>query len=134
MLNKRSDKFELIRIAESVANEKSIDKELILNSMELAIQKAAKTRYSSDTEIRAIVDRETGSIDLYRVLKISEKPENLNVEISLEEAIKKEGNKDLKVGDEIQEILPPIEFGRIATQAAKQVITQRVREAEREKR
>ena len=133
MLNKRSDKFELIRIAESVANEKSIDKELILNSMELAIQKAAKTRYSSDTEIRAIVDRETGSIDLYRVLKISEKPENLNVEISLEEAIKKEGNKDLKVGDEIQEILPPIEFGRIATQAAKQVITQRVREAERER-
>ena len=134
MLNRRSDKFELIRIAEAVANEKSIDKELVLSSMELAIQKAAKTRYSSDTEIRAIIDRQTGSIDIYRILKIVENPENLNAEISLENAInKKKEEKDLKIGDEITEILPAIDFGRIATQAAKQVITQRVREAERER-
>ena len=83
MLNKRSDKVELLRIAEAVALEKSIDKEIIITSMESAIQKAAKTRFGSDNDIRAIIDRESGDISLHKVLKIVESPENLDTEISL---------------------------------------------------
>ena len=67
MLNQRSDKLELLRIVESVATEKSIDQEIILSSMELAIQKAAKTRFGSDNEIRAIIDRKSGDISLHKV-------------------------------------------------------------------
>ena len=87
MLNRRSDKLELLRIADSVATEKSIDKELILNSMEIGIQKAAKTRYGADTEIKVVIDRETGEITLFRVLRIVEKPENLDTEISLNQLL-----------------------------------------------
>ena len=133
MLNQRLDKVELLRIAEAVANEKSIDKEIILNSMELAIQKAAKTRFGSENDIRAKIDRESGDISLHKVLTIVEKPENLNIEISLKEAIKNEKKEDLKIGDEILEQLPPVDFGRIAAQTAKQVIIQSVREAERDR-
>ena len=86
MLNQRSDKLELLRIAESVANEKSIDKEIILTSMESAIQKAAKTRFGTENDIRAIINRESGDISLHKVLKIVESPENLDTEISLEDA------------------------------------------------
>ena len=133
MLNQRSDKVELLRIAEAVATEKSIDKEIILNSMELAIQKAAKTKFGSENDIRAKIDRESGDISLHKVLTIVEKPENLDTEISLKHAIKIENNKDAKVGDEIFEKLPPVDFGRIAAQTARQVITQSVRSAERER-
>jgi N utilization substance protein A len=133
MLNRRSDKLELLRIAESVANEKSIDKEIIVKAMETAIKKAAKTRFGSENEIRAIIDRDTGEINLHKVLVIVENPENLNIEISLKDAIEKEKKEDLKIGDEILEQLPPVDFGRIAAQAAKQVITQSVREAERDR-
>ena len=77
MLNQRSDKLELLRIAEAVAVEKSIDKEIIINSMELAIQKAARTRFGFDNDIRTIIDRETGDISLHKVLKIVEIPDNL---------------------------------------------------------
>ena len=133
MLNQRSDKLELLRIAEAVANEKSIDKEIIISSMESAIQKAAKTRFGSENDIRAIIDRKSGDINLHKVLKIVEKPENLDTEISLEEAIKVKKTDDLKVGEEIFELLPPVDFGRIAAQTARQVITQNVRAAEREK-
>ncbi|MBA1337663.1 MAG: N utilization substance protein A [Pelagibacterales bacterium] len=133
MLNQRSDKLELLRIAEAVANEKSIDKEVILTSMESAIQKAAKTRFGSENDIRVIIDRESGDISLHKVLKIVENPENLDTEISLDHAIEKEKKEDIKVGDEIFEKLPPVDFGRIAAQTARQVITQSVREAERER-
>ena len=133
MLNQRSDKLELLRIAEAVANEKSIDKEIILTSMESAIQKAAKTRFGSDSDIRAIIDRENGNITLHKVLKIVDVPENLDIEISLKHAVEKENNKEVKIGDEIFEELPPVDFGRIAAQTARQVITQSVREAERER-
>ena len=133
MLNQRSDKVELLRIAEAVAIEKSIDKEIILASMESAIQKAAKTRFGAENDIRVIIDRESGDINLYKVLKIVESPENLDTEISLKDAIKKEEKKDIKVGDEIFEQLPPVDFGRIAAQTARQVITQSVRAAERER-
>ena len=133
MLNQRSDKLELIRIAEAVAAEKSIDKEIILTTMESAIQKAAKTRFGSDNDIRAIIDRESGDISLHKVLKVVETEENLDTEISLEHAIEKEKKEDIKIGDEIFEKLPPVDFGRIAAQTARQVITQSVRAAERER-
>ena len=132
MLNQRSDKMELLRIAESVATEKSIDKEIILTSMESAIQKAAKTRFGSENDIRAKIDRESGDISLHKVLTVVEKPENLDTEISLKTAIKME-KENPKLGDEIYEKLPPVDFGRIAAQTARQVITQSVRAAERER-
>ena len=94
MLNQRSDKVELLRIAEAVAIEKSIDKEIILSAMESAIQKAAKTKFGSENDIRAKIDRESGDISLHKVLTIVETPINLNTEISLEHAIKKE-NKNI---------------------------------------
>ena len=133
MLNRGLDKLELLRIVEAVANEKSIDKEIIISSMESAIQKAAKTRFGTENDIRAIIDRKSGDINLHKVLKIVEKPENLDTEISLEEAIKVKKTDDLKVGEEIFELLPPVDFGRIAAQTAKQVINSNVREAERER-
>jgi transcription termination/antitermination protein NusA len=133
MLNQRSDKVELLRIAEAVATEKAIDKEIILTSMESAIQKAAKTRFGSENDIRATIDRESGDISLHKVLTIVEKPENLDTEISLKSAIKIENKEDMKIGDEIFEILPPVDFGRIAAQTARQVINQSVRAAERER-
>ena len=112
MLNQRSDKVELLRIAEAVATEKSIDKEIILNSMESAIQKAAKTKFGSENDIRAKIDRESGDISLHKVLTIVEKQENFNNEISLKNAQKMENKEDVKVGDEIYEKLPPVDFGR----------------------
>jgi len=133
MLNQRSDKVELLRIAEAVAAEKSIDTEIILSSMELAIQKAAKTRFGSENDIRAKIDRESGNISLHKVLTIAEVPENLDTEISLEHAKKIKNKENFKVGDEIYEELPPVDFGRIAAQTARQVITQNVRAAERER-
>ena len=133
MLNQRSDKVELLRIAEAVAAEKSIDAEIILSSMELAIQKAAKTKFGSENDIRAKIDRENGNISLHKVLTIVESPENLDTEISLEHAKKIQNKENIKVGDEIFEQLPPVDFGRIAAQTARQVITQSVRSAERER-
>jgi len=134
MLNQRSDKLELIRIAEAVALEKAIDKDVILSSMESGIEKAAKSRFGFENNIRVTIDRSTGNIGIYRVLTIVENPTNHNTEISLAEAkkISKE-NEDKKVDDEILETLPTFDFGRIAAQTAKQVITQNVREAERER-
>ena len=93
MLNQRSDKVELLRIAEAVAAEKSIDTEIILSAMELAIQKAAKTRFGSENDIRAKIDRESGNISLHKVLTIAEVPENLDTEISLEHAKKIKNNR-----------------------------------------
>ena len=133
MLNQRSDKVELLRIAESVATEKSIDTEIILSSMESAIQKAAKTKFGSENDIRAKIDRENGNISLHKVLTIVESPENLDTEISLEHAKKIQNKENIKVGDEIFEQLPPIDLGRIAAQTARQVITQSVRSAEKER-
>jgi N utilization substance protein A len=133
MLNQRSDKLELLRIVEAVATEKSIDREIILTSMESAIQKAAKTKFGLDNNIRATIDRESGDINLHKVLKIVETPINFNTEISLEHAIEKEKKENVKIGDEIFEQLPQVDLGRVAAQTARQVITQNVREAERER-
>ena len=133
MLNRRSDKVELLRIAEAVAKEKSIDKETVLTSMELAIQKAAKTKFGFENDISAKIDRESGDITLHKVLTIVEKLENFSNEISLKNAKKMKNKEDIKIGDKIYEQLPPVDFGRIAAQTARQVITQNVRAAERER-
>ena len=133
MLNKRADKLELLRIAEAVALEKAIDKELIINSMETGIAKAAKSKFGQDNEIKVFINRENGNIEIFRRLVISENPENSNTEIRLKDAIVlNQQNKDKKVGDEILQPLPAFDFGRIAAQTAKQVISFNVREAERE--
>ena len=132
MLNRGLDKLELLRIVEAVANEKSIDKELVIGSMESAIQKAALTKFGNDNNIEVIIDRETGDIKIHKVLEIVEKVEDSSREITLEEAKKiPTEKKELKVGEKIFEELPQIDFGRIAAQSAKQVISSRVREAEK---
>ena len=113
MLNKRADKLELLRIAEAVALEKSIDKELIINSMETGIAKAARSKFGSENDIVVNINRDNGDIEIYRKLIISENPENTNIEIGLKEAvILDEKNKDKKVGDEILQTLPSFDFGR----------------------
>ena len=132
MLNRGLDKLELLRIVEAVANEKSIDKELVISSMESAIQKAALTKFGNDNNIEVVIDRESGDIKIQKVLNIVENVEDSAREITLKEAQKNNTeNKDLKVGEKIFEELPQIDFGRIAAQSAKQVISSRVREAEK---
>ena len=134
MLNKRADKLELLRIAEAVALEKSIDKELIIDSMENGIAKAAKSKFGQDNEIKVLINRDNGDIGIFRKLVIVEKPENINREINLKDALSLDDeNKDKKIGDEILQPLPSFDFGRIAAQTAKQVISFSVREAERER-
>ena len=134
MLNRRADKQELLKIVEAVGLEKSIDKELIINAMESGIAKAAKSKFGSENEIKVLIDRESGDIGIFRILTIVENPENSNLEISLEKAIElNETNKGKKIGDEVLQSLPSLDFGRIAAQTAKQVISFNVREAERER-
>ena len=131
MLNRGLDKLELLRIVDAVANEKSIDKELVIDSMESAIQKAALTKFGADNNIEVIIDRENGDIKIQKVLEIVEKVEDTAREISLIEAKKINKESNFKIGDKIFEELPQIDFGRIAAQSAKQVISTRVREAEK---
>ena len=132
MLNRGLDKLELLRIVDSVATEKSIDKEIVIGSMESAIQKAALTKFGNNNEILVKIDRETGNIDIQKVLEIVEQVDDPSREISLNDANKiKVNNEDYKIGDKIYENLPQIDFGRIAAQSAKQVINSKVREAEK---
>ena len=134
MLNKRADKLELLRIAEAVALEKSIDKELIINSMETGIARAAKSKFGQDNDIKVSINRGNGNIEIFRKLIVTENPENSNTEIKLEDAINlNDSNKEKSIGDEILQPLPTFDFGRIAAQIAKQVINSSVREAERDK-
>ncbi len=126
-----ANRLELLQIAEAVAREKSIDRTLVLSAMEDAIQKAAKSRYGSENEIRAEIDPRTGEIKLSRLLEVVEKVTQDATEISLKDAKKR--NPEAEVGDFIAEPLPPLDFGRVAAQNAKQVIVQKVREAERER-
>ena len=131
MLNRRADKLELLRIAEAVALEKSIDKELIINSMETGIAKAAKSKFGNENEITVNINRDNGDIEIFRKLIIVERAENNNTEISLESA--KALDNEKKLGEEILQPLPTFDFGRIAAQTAKQVISFSVREAEKER-
>jgi N utilization substance protein A len=126
-----ANRLELLQIADAVAREKSIDKSVVIQAMEDAIQRAARSRYGAENEIRAEIDVKTGETRLNRLLLVVEKVENEATEISLAEANRK--NPAATVGDFIAEPLPPIEFGRIAAQNAKQVIVQKVRDAERER-
>ena len=97
MLNRRADKLELLRIAEAVALEKSIDKELIISSMETGIAKAAKSKFGQENEIKVLINRDNGDIEIFRKLVISENPENTNTEIKLEDAVELNvENKDKK--------------------------------------
>jgi transcription termination/antitermination protein NusA len=124
-------RLELIRIAESVAHEKGIGVDDVIVAMEQAIQTAARRKYGQEHQIVAEVDRKTGDIGLYRELEVSEEVDDPAIQIALSEA--RERNPAAQVGDHILEPLPPIDLGRIAAQSAKQVIVQKVREAERER-
>lgn len=126
-----ANKLELLQIADAVAREKGIEVPLVLAAMADAIQKAAKARYGAENDIRAEIDPKTGDTKLLRVVQVVDVVENDNTEISL--PLAQRMKPDAQIGDEIIDELPPVEFGRIATQAAKQVIVQRVREAERER-
>ena len=125
-----ANKLELLQIADAVAREKGIEVEIVLSAMADAIQKAAKARYGAENDIRVDINPKTGETRLLRAVQVVELVENDDTEISL--AIAQRENPEAQIGDEIIDELPPVEFGRIATQAAKQVIVQRVREAERE--
>jgi transcription termination/antitermination protein NusA len=124
-------RLELIRIAENVAQEKGIGVEDVIVAMEQAIQTAARRKYGQEHQIVAELDRKTGDIGLYRDLEVADEIADPAVQISLEEA--RERNPAAQLGDHILEPLPPIDLGRIAAQSAKQVIVQKVREAERER-
>ena len=125
-----ANRLELLQIANAVAREKLIDPTIVLTAMQDAIQKAAKSRYGPENDIRCEIDAKTGDTRLIRVTTIVEEVENEWTEMSLEEARK--SNPEAQVGDEIIEDLPPLEYGRVAAQNAKQVIVQKVREAERD--
>jgi transcription termination/antitermination protein NusA len=126
-----ANRLELLQIADAVAREKVIDRQIVIEAMEDAIQKAARSRYGSETNIKAEINPKTGEIKLTRLREVVETLETPASEISVEEA--RERNPEAQVGDFISEPLPPLDFGRIAAQSAKQVIVQKVREAERER-
>ena len=126
-----ANRLELLQIAEAVAQEKSIDPEIVIEAMEEGIMKAARSRYGNESTIEAEIDRTTGKISLVRLLEVVEDVISDSREISLKVA--KEKNPAAQIGDMISESLPPIDFGRVAAQAAKQVITTRVRDAERDR-
>ncbi len=126
-----ANKAELLAIADAVAREKLIDKGIVIEAMEDAIQRAARARYGAENDIRAKLDPVTGDLRLWRVLEVVEAPEDHFKQIDEKGAQKLQ--KGAGIGDFIVDPLPPIEFGRIAAQAAKQVIFQKVRDAERER-
>jgi len=126
-----ANRLELLQIADAVAREKSIDRMIVIHAMEDAIQKAAKSRYGAENDIRCAIDPKTGETQLTRVTTIVEEVENETTELSLAEAQRE--NPDAEIGGMLVEPLPPLEFGRVAAQNAKQVIVQKVREAERER-
>jgi N utilization substance protein A len=121
----------LLQIADAVAREKSIDRGIVIAAMEDAIQKAARSRYGSETEVRAEINPKTGEMRLSRLMLVVDQVENDAAQIALADA--KRRNPAAQVGDYIAEALPPLEYGRIAAQSAKQVIVQKVREAERDR-
>jgi transcription termination/antitermination protein NusA len=126
-----ANKLELLQIADAVAREKAIDRKIVLGAMEDAIAKAARSRYGSETEVRAEIDPKSGELHLSRHMLVVEAVENPAMQISLEEARRR--HPAAQIGDTIADPLPPLEYGRIAAQSAKQVIVQKVREAERDR-
>ena len=126
-----ANRLELLQIADTVAREKAIDREIVLEAMEEAVQKAARSRYGAENEIRAQIDRASGEIRLFRVMEVVEEVENPSTQLTVDEARRQK--EDAQIGDFLADPLPPLDFGRIAAQTAKQVIVQKVRDAERER-
>ena len=122
---------ELLQVADAVAREKGIDRDEVLGAMEQAIQKAGRSRYGHEHDIRAHIDRKTGEIKLARFVEVTDDIENDFTQMSLEQARIRDEN--INLGEFLIDPLPPIDFGRIAAQTAKQVIVQKVRDAERER-
>ncbi|HEX5320938.1 MAG TPA: transcription termination factor NusA [Stellaceae bacterium] len=122
---------ELLQVAETVARDKGIDRDEVLEAMEQAIQKAGRSKYGQEYDIRAEIDRRNGEIRLMRFREVVEEIENEPAQILLSQAQKL--NAEAEIGDFITDPLPPIDFGRIAAQTAKQVIVQKVRDAERQR-
>src|SRR6266536_1244408 len=126
-----ANRLELLQIADAVAREKAIDRGIVITAMEDAIAKAARSRYGSETDVHADINAKTGELRLSRHLLVVENVENTASQISLEDA--RRHNPAAQLGDTIADALPPLEYGRIAAQSAKQVIVQKVREAERDR-
>ena len=126
-----ANKAELLAIANSVASEKMIDKSIVIEAMEEAIQKSARNRYGAENDIRAKLDPQTGDLRLWRVVEVVEEVEDYFKQVDLKQAEKLQAGA--KVGDFIVDPLPPVDLGRIDAQSAKQVIFQKVRDAERER-
>ncbi|ALG70333.1 transcription elongation factor NusA [Azospirillum thiophilum] len=123
--------MELLQVADAVAREKNIDRDEVLEAMEQAIQKAGRSKYGHEHDIRARIDRKTGDIHLTRHLEVVEAVENEATQVTLPYALRRKPGA--KLGDFLVDPLPPIDFGRIAAQTAKQVIVQKVRDAERKR-
>ncbi len=126
-----ANKLELVQIADAVAREKSIEKSLVIEAMEEALSRAARSRYGHETNIRAEINPTTGETRLWRLLEAVDVIENDSAEILLQDARHK--NPEAELGDFISEPLPPMDFGRVPAMMAKQVITQKIREAERDR-
>ena len=124
-----ANKLELLQIASAVAQEKGIDKTIVLEAIEEAIQKAARLRYGSELDIRAKLDPVTGEQSLRRVITVVEEIENEQQEMDLPSA--KLDHPEAEIGYEISTDLPPLEFGRVQAQMSKQIITGKIRDAER---
>jgi transcription termination/antitermination protein NusA len=122
---------ELLLVADAVAREKSIDREEVLEAMEQAIQKAGRAKYGHEKDIRATIDRKTGDVRLSRWTEAVETVENEETQIPVH--IARKFQPEIQIGEHLVDPLPPIDFGRIAAQTAKQVIVQRVREYERKR-
>jgi N utilization substance protein A len=131
MVGVSANRLELLQIADAVAREKSIDRAIVIEAMEDAIQKAAKSRYGAENDIRCHIDPKNGDTRLTRVLTVADEVENDSTQITLEHAQKIK--PDAELGEELAEELPPMDFGRVAAQNAKQVIVQKVRDAERDR-
>ncbi|CAH1659170.1 transcription termination factor NusA [Chelatococcus asaccharovorans] len=126
-----ANRLELLQIADAVAREKVIDRGIVLAAMEDAIAKAARSRYGAETDIHAEINPRTGELRLARHLLVVDDVENSSTQIGLVQA--RRHNPAAQIGDVISDTLPPFDFGRIAAQSAKQVIVQKVREAERDR-
>ncbi len=126
-----ANRLELLQIAEAVAREKSIDRGIVIAAMEDAIAKAARSRYGAETDVHAEIEPKTGELRLSRHMLVADVVENSSNQITVEDARKR--HPAAQVGDTIADPLPPLEYGRIAAQSAKQVIVQKVREAERDR-
>ena len=128
-----ANRLEILQIAKAVAEEKSIDRKIVIEAMMEAIEKAAKSRYGQEHDIRAEIDEDTGEQQLWRVQTVvaDDEMEDAAQQVALSDA--KKIQADIEIGDEIKEELPPFDFGRVAAQSAKQVIMQKVRFAERER-